>query len=189
PEGWPASVAYITELRWADDIPDNDRRPFQQGSLSATQRLADVPIRQVPLWDRPSPNVRIMRIQDSRHPACGEDGVFAVQNLEPFTYLMDYLGTVHYAARSEDGTDYLEDDGYTVSFHYPLLISGLTHGNEARFINDYRGISSRPNAFFETYRRPDGGVRVGCWTLNRAVQSGEEIVVTYGTDYWKLRGM
>ncbi len=68
-------------------------------------------------------------------------------------------------------------------------------GNEARFINDYRGITERPNAEFREVwgeRRKERGM--GVWVLpegksgkGKGIKKGEEILVSYGRGFWGAR--
>jgi len=68
-------------------------------------------------------------------------------------------------------------------------------GNEARFINDYRGIAKKPNAEFREVwdeRRSERGM--GVWTLpevksrkEKGVRKGQEILVSYGRGFWGAR--
>lgn len=69
-------------------------------------------------------------------------------------------------------------------------------GNEARFINDYRGVGERPNAEFreiwDVGRKERG---MGVWVLPEGrsgrgkggVRKGEEILVSYGRGFWGAR--
>lgn len=70
-------------------------------------------------------------------------------------------------------------------------------GNEARFINDYRGVPGveRPNAEFKEIwdgNRKERGM--GVWVLpegkngkRKGIRKGEEILVSYGRGFWGAR--
>jgi len=60
-------------------------------------------------------------------------------------------------------------------------------GNEARFINDYRGISSKANAIFRDGRTPTGELTMSIWSANEGIRKGEEILVSYGKSWWRSR--
>ena len=73
-------------------------------------------------------------------------------------------------------------------------------GNEARFINDYRGVrDAGPNAEFrDCWVRVGRGVvekRVGVYVMSpglsgkraKGIAKGEEIVVSYGKGFWRAR--
>ena len=61
-------------------------------------------------------------------------------------------------------------------------------GNEARFINDYRGIRIRPNAIFKERRTIHGELRIGIWSADgETINKGDEILVSYGKSWWNAR--
>jgi hypothetical protein len=80
-----------------------------------------------------------------------------------------------------------------------LAVDAATSGNEARFINDYRGIAARPNAeFCEVWNEARQERGMGVWVLpvgksgkhsgrEKGVRKGEEIVVSYGRGFWGAR--
>ena len=68
----------------------------------------------------------------------------------------------------------------TVSLHRiqggtSIGVDARVMGNEARFINNYRGIRNRPNAEFVDGRH-SGELRMGIWNAGEAIGKGEEIV-------------
>lgn len=66
-------------------------------------------------------------------------------------------------------------------------IDASTTGNEARFINDYRGIKLKPNAAFIDYRTDSGELKMGIWAANEDIKKGDELLVSYGKAWWKAR--
>lgn len=66
-------------------------------------------------------------------------------------------------------------------------IDARRSGNEARFINDYRGISKRPNAVFCDNRLSSGELRMSVWSSVEGVKKGDEILVSYGKSWWRAR--
>lgn len=70
-------------------------------------------------------------------------------------------------------------------------------GNEARFINDYRGVAERANAEFrECWDGRRGERGMGVWVLGegkkasgkgKGVRKGQEILVSYGRGFWGAR--
>ena len=74
-------------------------------------------------------------------------------------------------------------------------IDAAKTGNEARFINDYRGIADRPNAEFREVW--DQGIkergmavyvlREGKSGKGKGIRKGEEILVSYGKGFWGAR--
>jgi len=60
-------------------------------------------------------------------------------------------------------------------------------GNEARFVNDYRGIRDKPNAVFVENRTPQGELRISIWSSKDPIKKGDEILVSYGKSWWRSR--
>jgi len=68
-----------------------------------------------------------------------------------------------------------------------LGIDAHKSGNEARFINDYRGVSKRPNALFRDNRLDSGELRMSIWSSSEGIRKGDEILVSYGKSWWQAR--
>ncbi|KAF9975118.1 hypothetical protein BGZ73_001333 [Actinomortierella ambigua] len=120
------------------------------------------------------------------HPALGSHGLFACQALRPGTHLLDYISEVapdHVANPDSDHTLYLMRD---------LNLDASYKGNQARFVNDFRGIRSQeqgPNLGWDLYcDRRTGQVRMGGKVLKR-IRKDEEIVCSYGKAFWRSRGI
>lgn len=84
------------------------------------------------------------------------------------------------------------DSDYDLSLHrfsdgLSVGIDAHSSGNEARFINDFRGISNRPNAVFRDNRLSSGELRMSVWSSSEGVRKGDEIVVSYGKTWWQAR--
>lgn len=60
-------------------------------------------------------------------------------------------------------------------------------GNEARFVNDFRGIRDKPNAVFADRWSEFGDLRMGIWSSHEGIKKGDEIVVSYGKAWWLAR--
>lgn len=77
------------------------------------------------------------------------------------------LGEIHCDERQESDYDlslYRFQHGESVG------IDAGTTGNEARFVNDYRGIKGKPNAVFIDYRADCGELRMGIWALGEDIK-------------------
>lgn len=151
--------------------------------------------------------VKISLISSSTHPAHGQYGLFAAKDLKPGKFVLQYLGEIHPSAGSSAETVETTPDISNVDRHsksdYDLSldrelgigIDADRMGNEARFINDYRGISDRPNVEFKEIwdeRRKERGM--GVWVLvegksgkGKGVRKGEELLVSYGKGFWTAR--
>ena len=177
---WPTNVRYLAECVWDDDIPDGIRRMLS-GHVSTAKRalIGDRLLRST--WSK---LVRIEKITDAHHPACGQFGLFATKTLEPNSFILPYVGRVHRNERSDPLSDY--DIGWCEN----LSIDAQTCGNEARMINDFRNTGMKVNALFDDYKDPQSGQTVlGVWTGPRLINRGSEILVSYGKAYWKARGL
>jgi SET domain-containing protein len=60
-------------------------------------------------------------------------------------------------------------------------------GNEARFVNDYRGISKKPNAIFVDERNQSGELKMHIRSAAEEIKKGDEILVSYGKSWWRTR--
>ncbi|PHH80608.1 hypothetical protein CDD82_1650 [Ophiocordyceps australis] len=179
PKNWPGSVKYLTA-------------PLHDGGLSREQ-IAAVGKQQewmpvVPRGWSESAAVRIRKIDDAGHPARGQKGLFATRRLDAASFVVAYLGRVHGAANAQawDTSDYdlWLDKGAGVA------VDGAREGNEARFINDYRGVAARANAVFgEAWCEQWKQVCVGVWVAQggAGIEKGQEIVVSYGKGFWEAR--
>ena len=110
--------------------------------------------------------------------------------------ILFYIGIVH----GNEDTDVTSDYDLSLDRELGLGVDAATAGNEARFINDYRGITDRgPNAEFrEVWVETSKGKyekRMGVFVLpagksgKRAagIKKGEEILVSYGKGFWNGR--
>jgi hypothetical protein len=136
-----------------------------------------------------------MPVVDTSHPAHGQHSLCTTQHLTPDTFILPYLGFVH------DQTDTDESSDYDLSLDRELGIGvdATRMGNEARFINDYRGVSTAPNAEFRDILFDVGNgmveKRVGVFVLSagksgkraKGIGRGQEILVSYGKGFWTER--
>eukprot|EP00276_Gloeochaete_wittrockiana_P014327 CAMPEP_0184351316 /NCGR_PEP_ID=MMETSP1089-20130417/43546_1 /TAXON_ID=38269 ORGANISM="Gloeochaete wittrockiana, Strain SAG46.84" /NCGR_SAMPLE_ID=MMETSP1089 /ASSEMBLY_ACC=CAM_ASM_000445 /LENGTH=180 /DNA_ID=CAMNT_0026684631 /DNA_START=142 /DNA_END=681 /DNA_ORIENTATION=- len=160
PINWPADVAFVS-IEYDTTVPKAQRLLSQS---------------------KPCSVVRIKKISDASHPACGQYGLFASKDLPLGTHLLTYGGFVTAASCASKTSDYV------LSLGADWAIDAERMGNEARFINDYRGIKDRPNCLFEfgkvvTAKIPTMDVFVGPIPIKK----GEELLVTYGRSFWKAR--
>jgi hypothetical protein len=110
----------------------------------------------------PCDDVAIKKITCDTHPAYGQYGLFASRKIPARTFVLVYAGVVHFSSSSsstnangEDESD--PDSEYDLNLGNGLAIDATHAGNEARFINDYRGTpnAQRPNVcLFVLYTPP-----------------------------------
>ncbi|KAJ6519487.1 SET domain protein [Mycena sanguinolenta] len=174
PQHWPPNIRYISACSYHSSV-----------SKSTYEFLTTQP-------DRPtasavpaasgSSSVAIRRISDSSHPAFGQFGLFATKKIKPNIHIIDYIGEIHCEERESD-----YDLALFRSADISVGVDASKMGNEARFVNDYRGtLQDKPNALFVEIRRPSGelGIRI---ESSRLIKKGEEILVSYGKAWWQAR--
>ncbi|KAJ1992633.1 hypothetical protein H4R33_000959 [Dimargaris cristalligena] len=157
----------------------------------------------------PNPLVRIRPItQPLSHPACGQCGLFAARRLPPRSLVAVYMGRVTDYDRACPSSDYVLGldprdcvnlalalaqaigQPVTPAPNRRLAIDADARGNEARFVNDYRGIASVPNVEFADFLHESTGfVYMGIWTLADPIQPQAELLINYGKRFWSSRNL
>lgn len=187
PKGWPADVIakYIIEPEYSKVI-----------SKETLSQLNNAPanVEYLPAPSLPSPLVKITPIQDPSHPAHGQYGLFSTQNLQPDSFILFYLGFTH----TKEDTDPTSDYDLSLDRELGIGVDATKSGNEARFINDYRGVAEAPNAEFrdcwvKTSQGPQKRVAVFVLSAGKSkkrskgIGKGQEILVSYGKGFWHER--
>ncbi|KAF4806124.1 hypothetical protein CGCSCA5_v014702 [Colletotrichum siamense] len=183
PKNWPTGLVYLT-------APVHCRSLSEPQRQTITQKTAGLPEVQVQDTALPSPLVKITPIFESVHPARGQCGLFAARHLKPGAFIIPYLGTVHPDSPSKSDYDlWLDRDA-------EIAVDASTGGNEARFINDYRGIAQRPNAEFrEVWCHRFKQRCMAVFVLSEGkngrgkggIAKGDEVLVSYGKGFWGHR--
>lgn len=191
PRGWPLDIAYLHSPIISKKLDAAKVNQLEHFKADLTPGL------RVYHTKGPYTNVKITPVSDLAHPAHGQHALFVTQHLQPDTFILPYLGYVH------DQTDADEESDYDLSLDRELAIGvdASKMGNEARFINDYRGIAAAPNAEFRDIFVDLGNCRVqkrvGVFVLSagksgkraKGISRGQEILVSYGKGFWTERGM
>jgi hypothetical protein len=189
PKGWPSGTVYLHSPALSKKLGVDD---INRLILNKSDLRADT---QVLKTSGPYSNVRITLVTDDSHPAHGQHALYTTQHLAPDTFILPYLGYVH------DQTDLDEASDYDLSLdrEFGIGVDASKMGNEARFINDYRGVSTAPNAEFRDIyvEVPAGKVekRVGVFVLSagksgkraKGIGRGQEILISYGKGFWTER--
>jgi hypothetical protein len=173
PKNWPTHVQYLTVPCFHSSI-SSDALLFLRGYSKGTSLLPA------------PPSLGVVRpIVDPSHPAHGQRGLFAARKIPVRTLIVEYIGEVH--------SDERPTSDYDISlYRFPgesVGVDASRMGNEARFVNDYRGIRPRPNAEFVDRRSAGGDLRMGIWSLADGIRKGDEIVVSYGKAWWTARSV
>ncbi|PFH58901.1 hypothetical protein XA68_13068 [Ophiocordyceps unilateralis] len=183
PKNWPNQLPYLNSPLLSKGLSIAQLEVLRTTSSSLPFITASSTV-------TPSPRVRIQRIRDVGHPANGQCGLFAAQNLKPGTFILAYLGRVHGGSPSSSLAD--SDYDLWLDKEADLAVDAVAEGNEGRFVNDYRGVSQRANAeFAPAFCERWGQVCVGIWVTGgksgKGIKRGEEILVNYGKGFWQER--
>lgn len=191
PKAWPRGLMYITAPVYSKTLT-----PEHFGSLRRPPALPNACLPRSEVAPGPSPLAVITPIGNPSHPASGQHGLFAAQNLPPDAFVILYLGVVH----GKDDADPASDYDLSLDRELGLGVDASRMGNEARFINDYRGVrSAGPNAEFREVWVDAGNGKaekgMGVFVLGagksgkraKGIRKGEEIVVSYGKGFWSER--
>ncbi|KAF2402600.1 hypothetical protein EJ06DRAFT_491146, partial [Trichodelitschia bisporula] len=183
PKNWPPNLPYLTNPLYPRTLPASIITTLHTPPPTATIQTPTL---------GPSPNTRITPVPPtSSHPAAGQNSLTTTRHLPPSSLILYYLGTVHTTADSDPTSRY----DLCLDRELDLGIDAARMGNEARFVNDYRGVAAGPNAEFrDVWVRVAGRVErwVGVYVLpagksgKRAagIVKGEEILVSYGKGFW-----
>ncbi|KAH8684601.1 hypothetical protein BGZ60DRAFT_397925 [Tricladium varicosporioides] len=193
PKNWPSDIRYLTAPIYSPAVNAANLKAIRtQGKDSIAYNLPKGPYSLV----------KITPISSPTHPANGQSGLFTTADLKPGTLVLQYLGEIH-DSQDISTTDHITkpdphaDSDYDLSLDRELGIGIDANyaGNEARFINDYRGIADRPNAEFKEIwneRTKERGIAV--WVLpegksgkGKGIKKGQEILVSYGRGFWGAR--
>nr|GAT49714.1 predicted protein [Mycena chlorophos] len=171
PPNWPSTLHYLSQYRFDKSVDTSTRNFIINGTPDPNYARS----KQV--------KVLIQKITQDNHPAKGQFGLFASRKIPPRQRILDYIGEVHCDERPHSD--------YDLNLHrWPdkaVGVDACKAGNEARFINDYRGIADRPNATFEDVRTTTGELRVAIFSGKVAIRAGEELLVSYGKQWWAAR--
>ena len=128
------------------------------------------------------------RITDPGHPAFGQCGLFAAKKLACGTHVCDYRGVVtltdHESKTSDYTLSFVEEPGVR------LTLDAERFGNEARFINDFRGTGRKANVAFQFRVDARGVSHMGVVvTAPDGLAKGQELLLSYGKHFWLARGL
>ncbi|KAJ3882354.1 SET domain protein [Lentinula edodes] len=179
PSHWPKYLRYTQSYIYHSSVSLEVKKTINEGPKSSQRSSSS--------QNHNSQNhnhVVIRHITEPSHPAYNQFGLFASKKIPAKAHILDYIGEIH------------ADERLTSDYDLSLLrlqngesigIDASTTGNEARFINDYRGIKLKPNAAFIDYRTDSGELKMGIWAANEDIKKGDELLVSYGKAWWKAR--
>ena len=187
---WPVTLVYLTTPIYSKLVESNSLQLLRVTNTSSSSTRIEKPTATI------SALVHIVRIADLNHPAYGQHGLFAAQKLPPDSFIVQYLGYVH----DEFDTDESSDYDICLDRELGISVDAANIGNEARFINDYRGVRPEgPNAEFrDCWVEVEERLwekRIGIYVLTAGksgkraggIGQGQEILVSYGKGFWSER--
>lgn len=194
PTNWPTDILYIAVPRYAPNFPERISALLQGSSVGKLSPPK--------LGLQPAPTI-IRRIESPSHPAFGQRGLFAAKTIPSNTFIIQYVGELHADERPTSDYDLSliklptsslrhagqnsDNDLLDMGF-ISVGIDAAEMGNEARFVNDYRGTGQeRPNAFFKDVQGRDDTPHITIWTGSKPIAKGKEILVSYGKGWWAAR--
>jgi len=182
PKSWPDDIQFLNQPQYTSTVTKVIKKTINDPFMGSVS---------VPCPLSPCQLVLIRTINELSHPAHLQRGLFAAKNLEPTSLIILYIGLVHTMEDTNPNSSY----DLSLESSLGVGVDATKMGNEARFINDYRGIADRPNAEFK-----DVWVRVGRETERRigvfvlggkgrekGIKKGQEILVSYGKGFWNAR--
>ncbi|KAL6249563.1 hypothetical protein RBB50_003416 [Rhinocladiella similis] len=141
PKNWPKDIVFLTTLHIPSPLTPASVHFLHESTTASTT----LPLIVNPSPPTPNSNVRITPITTPTHPAYTQHGLFATRALPPSSFIIFYLGTLHPSSTTDPTSNY----DLSLDRDLDLSIDATHRGNEARFINDYRGIRPEgPNAEF-----------------------------------------
>jgi len=156
PKNWSSSIPYLSQPSFSPHLSKTQREALRVRRPDlATTIPSNFP-------RGPCQSVRIVPINDPSHPANGQAGLFAARNLEPGTLILPYYGVVHSSLPPHCSAHDRSDYDLWLNREAGLAVDAEKAGNEARFVNDYRGVGQRPNAEFRE-----------CWDARTGQQCSE----------------
>ncbi|KAK7419972.1 hypothetical protein QQZ08_010608 [Neonectria magnoliae] len=203
PKNWPESFPYLRAPLHDKSLTPPHLQRLRAKPSPDGEGFEDIAIIPTSAITTPSALVRIQPITTASHPANGQCGLFAAQNMAAGSFIMPYLGRVHSAAASAANSDY----DLWLDRGADAAVDAAREGNEGRYVNDFRGVRERANAEFRTvWCERFGELCVGVWVVGGGqkkkkgkqqkgkgarteggIRKGEEICVSYGKGFWAER--
>ncbi|GAP88350.1 putative set domain-containing protein [Rosellinia necatrix] len=193
PKNWPSSIPYLLHPSLAPHLAEEQR-------VSLRTRPSDLDEVIPSHFSRgPCSLVRIVPIKDPSHPANGQAGLFAARHLGPGTLILPYYGLVHSSLPPHSLPHDTSDYDLWLNREAGVAVDAAKAGNEARFVNDYRGVRERPNAEFkQCWDARSGQQCMAVFVLpagknaptrssDGGITKGAEILVSYGKGFWSKR--
>jgi SET domain-containing protein len=178
---WSVRLSSLRQKSKKVILPENFCKSvqFTNNLIITTQ----VPIVQTMRENIPNFNVIIRTINNPKHSAYLQKGLFASTYLKKNFMIGKYVGEL--ISHSPRDQSYLYYVGHIHGNVY--YIDAKDYGNEMRYINDFRGIAERANVMFKrqiTNNKDQFKVDVSVISL-RDIECDEELLIDYGDSFWR----
>lgn len=190
PANWPPGVTYLTRSRLSPTFSKTHLPLLHDLPSSSSSK----PTNKHPQSQTfPKDLIKIKKITQEGHPAQGQLGLVALKKLEPKTKILSYLGVYHTRPHPESDYDLSvvrtlsSEPGEQGPTTIDIALDAARQGNAGRFVNDYRGIGRAPNCQFVDVVDSNGWKGMEVWTLEKGVNKGDELLVSYGKGWWAGR--
>ncbi|KAH0529402.1 hypothetical protein TsFJ059_004153 [Trichoderma semiorbis] len=182
PKNWPATLPYLKAPLYGKDISPSHIQFLRTKPPNDSSAIDQVPIAPAssPATETPCPRVKIQAITDRNHPAYGQFGLFAAQNIAPGELILAYLGRLHGRATTSEESDY----DLWLDREMDVAVDAAGEGNEGRWGEVCVGVwavgggsgKAKEDGKKKTKKKSEGGIK-----------KGEEILVSYGKGFWEER--
>jgi hypothetical protein len=191
PKNWPSTLPYLLQPSYSPHLTKSQLEALKTRTSDLTD---EVPAQ---LQRGPSAVAKISPITTASHPAYPQAGLFAARNLPARSFILPYYGVIHSSLPPHSAAHESSDYDLWLDRESGVAVDAEKAGNEARFVNDYRGVKERPNAEFREVWDPRRGERcMAVFVLpagkdarkgDVGIRKGEEILVSYGKGFWGKR--
>eukprot|EP00035_Acanthoeca_spectabilis_P021360 m.437803 g.437803 ORF g.437803 m.437803 type:complete len:259 (-) comp18158_c0_seq1:107-883(-) len=182
-QGWPlelstgaSRVAFVTSSVWDARL---DAATLDSYGVPEVARGLPKDLKQMVAPYAAIEAVAVRRVTSKEHPACGQHGLFAARYIPPRTHVLDYVGFITDETRCSTTSDFI------MRLDGPLSVDAERCGNQARFINDFRGVAAKPNV--ELVLGSERPPTMQVWTAAEGVAAGTELLLSYGKGFWEAR--
>ncbi len=182
--GIETPIVYLEDVKVQKKIEDRFNRSWKRFYKKAEPIISDFRIERFDAFfrqlERDGSDERYNKRVSIRfiNPVVGY-GVFAKENIPPYSTLVQYTGLL----MLDDEINVDHDSTFSFTDYKTYSIDAAKHGNWARFMNHCVEGQPKNNAIpWEHYT--EKGPRIVFTSGPRGIKKGEQILYSYGDDYW-----
>lgn len=182
--GIETPIIYLEDVKVQKKIEDRFNRSWKRFYKKAEPIISDFRIERFNAFfrqlEKDGTDERYNRRISIRfiNPVVGY-GVFAKENIPPYSTLVQYTGVL----MLDEDINVDHDSTFSFTDYKTFSIDAAKHGNWARFMNHCAEGEKGNNAIpWEHYT--EKGPRIVFTSGQRGIKRGEQILYSYGDDYW-----